>query len=114
MVFTLHSQLVGTTLHRNAYLFTRTTQRLLLPDRDAITTNAWSEAYKLSLRSSLEDDDEETILWPRGACACSRRCAGRFPISDISPPTLTGCCEYGGLGYMRERTHSNPVPANQD
>ena len=56
-------------LHRNAYLSTRTGQRPLLPDRDAITTNAWSEADKLSLRSSLKDDDDETILWPRGACA---------------------------------------------
>ena len=43
----------------------------LLPDRDAITANAWSEAYSLSLTSSLEDEEGERILWPRGVGAYS-------------------------------------------
>ena len=38
-------------------------------DRDAIATNAWSEAYSLSLNPSLEDEEEERLLWPRGVCA---------------------------------------------
>ena len=76
---------------------TRTTQRPLLPDRDAITTNAWSEAYTNSLRPSLEDDGEETILWPRGVCAYLCVFVRRFIISDISPPLLTGWYKYGGL-----------------
>ena len=45
--------------------------RPLLPDRDVMTTNAWSEACSLSLNSSLEDEEEERILWPRGLGAYS-------------------------------------------
>ena len=32
----------------------------LLPDRDAITSNAWIEVYSLSPTSSLEDEEGET------------------------------------------------------
>ena len=76
--------MVGAMLCSTAYLLTdyhkqvcrdefpiTTARQPLLPDRDAITTNAWSEAYSLSLRSSLEGGEEERILWPRGVCAYS-------------------------------------------
>ena len=42
----------------------------LLPDRDTIVTNTWSEAYGISIKPSLEDEEEERILWPREVCAC--------------------------------------------
>ena len=51
---------------------------LLLP-RDAIATNAWSEAYSLTLNPSLEDDDEQRILWPRGVSAYFARFSGSSP-----------------------------------
>ena len=54
-------------------------RRPLLPDRDVIATNAWSEAYSLSLKPSLEDEEEERILWPRGVCAYSPRFSGSSP-----------------------------------
>ena len=69
----------------------------LLPDRDTITTNAWSEAYGLSLTSSLEDEEGETILWPRGVGACSLLFVGSVRVSDISSPNLTGTYEFGGI-----------------
>ena len=43
----------------------------LLSDRDAIPSDAWSEAYSLSPTSPPEDDEEETTLWPRGVDAYS-------------------------------------------
>ena len=68
----------------------------LLPDRDAITSNAWNEAYSLSLTSSLEDEEGEGILWPRGVgTSCSH--VGSVMISDISSPNLTGIYELGGI-----------------
>ena len=69
----------------------------LLPDRDAITSNAWNEAYSLSLTSSLEDEEGERILWPRGVGACSCVHVGSVMISDISSPNLTGIYELGGI-----------------
>jgi hypothetical protein len=50
-------------------LWARTARRPLLPDRDAVTTNAWHEACNASLGASLEDEEEEIILWPHGICA---------------------------------------------
>ena len=73
--------MVGTILRSNVYvltdcqvyhddeLWTSIAQQPLLPDRDTITTNAWSEAYGLSLTSSLEDEKRETVLWSRGVGA---------------------------------------------
>ena len=77
--------MVGTILRSSVHLLTdyheqvyrdeesweSTARQPLLPDRDTLTTNAWSEAYSLSLASSLEDEEGETILWPRGVGACS-------------------------------------------
>jgi hypothetical protein len=48
-----------------------TARQPLLPDRDAIATSAWSQAYSLSVTSPLEGEEEETILWPRGVGAYS-------------------------------------------
>ena len=54
-------------------------RRPLLPDRDAIATNAWSEAYSLTLKPSLEDEEEERILWPPSVCAYSAHFSGSLP-----------------------------------
>ena len=58
-------------VYRDDELWASIAQQPLLPDRDAMTANAWSEAYNLSLISSLEDEDGERILWPRGVGAYS-------------------------------------------
>ena len=58
---------------------TTITRQPLIPDRDAIATNAWSEAYSLSLKPSLEDEEEERILWPRGVCTYSAYLSGDLP-----------------------------------
>jgi len=60
-------------------LWIPTAQQPLLPDKDAITTNAWSEAYNLSLKSPPEEE-EERILWPRGVCAYSCICRAIYHI----------------------------------
>ena len=105
----MHAQMVGTILRSNVYLLTdyraqvyrgdglwvSTTQQPLLPDRDTIATNAWNEAYSLSLTSSLEDEEGETILWPRGVGACSYLFLRS--ISDILSARLTGSYEFGGI-----------------
>ena len=84
--------MVGALLRSNVYLLTdypkqvyhggeswasaSTTRQPLLPDRDAIATNSWIEAYSLSLAPPLEGKEEEKILWPRGVGAYSCSPAG--------------------------------------
>ncbi len=63
--------LIDCQVYHDEELWTSITRQPLLPDRDTITTNAWSDAYSLSLKSSLEDEEGETILWPRGVGTCS-------------------------------------------
>ena len=58
-------------MYRDDELWASIARQPLLPDRDAMTANAWSEAYSLSLTSSLEDEEGERILWPRGVGAHS-------------------------------------------
>ena len=53
-------------VYRDGELWASIARHPLLPDRDAITANAWSEAYSRILTSSLEDEEGERILWPRG------------------------------------------------
>lgn len=54
----------------------------LLPDRDFIPTKTWNEAYKLSLRSSLGDEEDENFLRPHGACAYSHPSGRPNTVSD--------------------------------
>jgi hypothetical protein len=74
--------MVGSLMHSNVNLLSDyreqvydgwapTARQPLLPDRDAIATNAWSQAYSLSITSPLEGEEEERILWPRGLGAYS-------------------------------------------
>jgi hypothetical protein len=71
--------MVGSLMRSNVNLLTGYREQVyggwarqpLLPDRDAIATNAWSQAYSLSATSPLEGEEEETILWPRGVGAYS-------------------------------------------
>ena len=106
----MRSQMVGTILRSNVYLLTNyrvqvyrgdelwlSTGQPLLPDRDMMATNAWNEAYSLNLTSSLEDEEGETILWPRGVGACSCLFVRSFMISDILSARLTGSYEIGGI-----------------
>ena len=58
-------------MYHDDSLWTSITRQPLLPDKDTITADAWSDAYSLSLKSSLEDEEVETILWPRGVGVCS-------------------------------------------
>jgi hypothetical protein len=81
---------------RHEVLMAPIARQPLLPDRDTITTNAWSEAYNHSLGSSLGDEEEERILWPRGVCVYSLPFIGSLAIPDRALP-LIGSYSYGGL-----------------
>ena len=63
----------------------RSAVKPLLPDRDAITTKAWSEAYELSIRPPPGDEEGERVLWPRGVCTYSRPIDRPLVISDTAP-----------------------------
>ena len=58
-------------MYHDDSLWTSIARQPLLPNKDTITANAWSDTYSLSLKSSLEDEEVETILWPRGVGVCS-------------------------------------------
>jgi len=116
--------MVNTTPNSNVYLLTdyrkqvcpdglwaSTARQPPLPDRDAVTTNAWTEAYSLGFGSSLDNEEDERILWPRGVCAYSCPYVGWFTISDISSSHSTGGYEYGGLMNVSERI---PFPLTWD
>jgi len=95
----VRSQMVSAMPRSSAYLLTDnckqmrcddlwapSARRPLLPDRDVLTTNAWQEACNVSPGGSMEDGEEDIILWPHGVCACSCPFVGRFIVSDISLP----------------------------
>ncbi len=84
-------------VYRGDELWKSIARKPLLPDRDGITTKAWSEAYSLNLTSSLEDEEGETILWPRGVGACSCLYVVSVMISDIFSPRSTGIYEFGSI-----------------
>ena len=106
------SQMVGTMLRSSTYLltdeckqmcrnelWTPTARQPLLPDRDAIATNAWSEVCNISLGLSLEDETDERILWPRGVCAYSGPFVRRF-ISDTLPLSKQAVINTGVLDVL--------------
>ena len=95
----LRSEMVGTMLRGKAHPLIdyrkqmchdeRSTLRAsepLLPDRDCITTNAWSQCYQSSLQPFLEDEEDEQILWPRGVCAYSHLFGRPLAISNRALP----------------------------
>ena len=87
----------------------------LLPDRDLITTKAWTEAYKLSMRPPPGDGEEdERVLWPRGMGAYYHSFGRSLAISDRAPSPATGSYEYGGLGMSRKEIDCNRLPLSWD